>query len=89
MTGPGENSSRTLEPGMYLVGRHDGLVEPFFALVLEGCKTVRHHPDVSARVEQAHNEPTRWWWRRMRVCTLPDDEELSRLPPLYGTGELP
>ncbi len=101
---------------MYLVGRHDGTVEPFFAKVWDrrtGSEVLRdaldggtpteaefqaqwrnaahtlgfleiiHNPDVTALVERARDDDG-WWWRRMTIGVLPDQQELDKLPPLYG-----
>ena len=76
-----------LQPGMYLVGREDGTVEPFFVKVTHGPSLlfINHHPDVTYLVEQARYKPG-WWWRRMTVGKLPSDRVLAAMPSLYGWG---
>lgn len=67
-----------LEPGMYLVGRNDGGIEPFFAEVDDEYKVVHNVPaDLIVPAIAGKG----WWWHRMRVpeC-LPDDEALAKIP---------
>ncbi len=76
-----------LEPGIYLVGRDDGTVQPFFVkVVIDGpSKQIHHHPDVSFHVDQAR-EYSGWWWEKMTVGRLPSDKELREMGPMYGQG---
>ncbi len=77
-----------LQPGMYLVGRDDGKVDPFFVKV----EVYKHLLAGSCRdrlkMRRARFEPG-WWWRRMDVPdVLPDQEAIDALPPFpMGRGK--
>ena len=74
-----------LKPGMYLVGREDGGIDPFFVIVeydgicLSGDESIV--PAAQAMTDYMH-DAGRWWWRRMTVThKLPSQEIMDALPP--------
>lgn len=70
---------RKLAPGMYLIGRDDGLVDAFFARITH--EHVLEH-NIDCRIARQALTHAGWWWRRMvipRFC--PDDAGLEKLPP--------
>lgn len=70
------------EPGMYLVGRMNGNIEPFFAQVFG--EEVIHH--VSRSVILAALDDDGWWWHSMDVPdTVPDTfDDMPRFPKKRG-----
>jgi len=62
-----------IEPGYYLVGRHDGEVDEFFVRVYideEGDKCVSHHVDQNM-IDCAIECVADWWWQEMTEETVP------------------
>ena len=64
-----------LAPGYYLVGRHDGEVEPFFVRVqlnTLGRREAHHHADSCDVICAAVDAGGAWWWQRMAVDDVPN-----------------
>ena len=59
------------QSGMYLVGRHDGLVDPFFVRITSG---LAHHYVDSSLVQHAWGKGSfEWWWHILEVpMSVPD-----------------
>ena len=72
-----------LQPGMYLVGRDDGKVDPFFVRVVDInpqlCYTLAC-PNLP-QLQRARFEPDWWWERRDVPRYLPSQEAMDSLPP--------
>ncbi len=72
---------KDLDPGMYLVGRDDGAVEPFFVKMLDCGAHAEYHAEVTALFERAQKEKG-WWWQREDVPgRMPSQEDIDALPP--------
>lgn len=70
-----------LETGMYLVGREDGAIDPFFVQVLDNG-AMKCHEDLEPLMDHAQDHAG-WWWSRIGVPDfLPDSKTLGRLPDI-------
>lgn len=72
-------------PGIYLVGREDGGVEPFFVSVFTDL--VYHTGDdylecCASALKDMHEDTGNWWWRRM-ACpeVIPTEAYFHALRP--------
>ena len=78
-----------LQPGVYLIGRRDGNMNPFFVVVVSDGSLVQHHPDRNEVMAEALSNEEKatatlnvggtmrtrtFWWDLMVV---PDEMPLS------------
>lgn len=69
-----------LTPGIYLVGRDDGAVEPFFIRVVTSVET--HIGSDIPYDSEVWLDPG-WWRQKMVVpATMPSDDEWRKIPYL-------
>lgn len=69
---------------MYLVGRNDGMVDPFFAAVTIE-RHVEHHVPRDLINRAIANYGAEWWWHLMEIPRhMPDQAALDKLPPFRG-----
>ena len=57
-------NDKELDPGMYLVGRYDNAVDPFFVKLTESTRLCHH--DYEALMEHAVYH-SGWWWKPMVI----------------------
>lgn len=75
------NTAHDLPEGMYLIGRLDGLVTPFFVRITDGESGRHFKADVTDRfLIKIVSHPREWWWCPKFPDTLPSDTELAAMP---------